>query len=272
MLSAVIMCIGIMGQRSGSIVGVAAAKAPPPSGTPTATASSSSWGRNNENNSYRSTSPDDDIPIMGKDHFRNRPKMNGDVSRRRSQRTAARRRRRVNGSDGADKNGSSHEWENNNEPPIFLGDDHYVDDDNGDDVWPQRKYYDRRHKRRKQKANHHPFDSFRHWALDKTGVHIPRINLHVDPITILKIRKSWHTIIPGAIIRAGADFESKGAWRLRGCVEDKLIGGRLTIKKMKNEDNDDRAVLMEYSKSWLFAGAGKLDGTLSINLHRSFQR
>ncbi|KAL3816045.1 hypothetical protein ACHAXA_010350 [Cyclostephanos tholiformis] len=113
------------------------------------------------------------------------------------------------------------------------------------------------------------------------GMRIPRIDLHFDPITILKIRKSWHDVIPGAILRVGADFVSHrrlggwgGAWRLRGCVEDRLIGGRLTIREShgrrrrvggedeedENDDVDDdandRAVLVEYSKSWLFSGAG----------------
>lgn len=234
MISAVIICIGLAGQIRGGIVGVAAAKVPPQS------AASSSWGRNN---------PDDDIPIMGGDHFRDRRSRLG-IFGRRSKRSSRRNHRDddITIDDSDDKYADE-------PPPFFFGQDDFDDDDN----WPKREQ-NRRHKRRRKPKINHPFDSFRHWALETTGVHIPRINLHIDPITILKLRKSWHNIIPGAIIRIGADLESKGVWRLRGCVEDKLIGGRFTIKKMKYADDeleeDGRAVLMEYSKSWLFAGAG----------------
>ena len=119
-----------------------------------------------------------------------------------------------------------------------------------------------------------PLDPARRWALEKTGVRIPRIRVHFDPATILKLRKSWHGVVPGAIVRVGADFETRrgrlgglggGAWRLRGCVEDKLIGGRLTIREGggrggrggRDDDGGGRSVLVEYSKSWLFPGAGE---------------
>ncbi len=229
---------------------------------------SSSWGRNNKAN-YRSN-PDDDIPIVGGDHFRDHSKKGVGKSRlgmlgRRSKRKLKRRRRDddiVIDDDVAD-------GYDDVPLPFFFEQDEFDHDD--DDGWPQREFYDRRHKRRKSKINHHhPFDSFRHWAFDTTGVHIPRINLHLNPITIIKMRKAWHNLIPGAVVRAGADFESRGVWRFRGCVEDKLIGGRFTIKKMKyveDEEDDNRVVLMEYSKSWLIPGAGKLGRCDSTYLH-----
>merc|ERR1712194_671648 len=96
----------------------------------------------------------------------------------------------------------------------------------------------RRHQRTNRK-NKQALDSCRRWVLDKTGVRIPGLNIHFDPITTLKIRKSWHNIVPGAILRIGADFEThrlgKGLWKLRGCIEDKLIGGRFTIKERKKQ-------------------------------------
>jgi hypothetical protein len=234
MFSTVIICIGLAGQIRGGIVGVAAAKVPPQSGS-----SSWSWRRNNL---------DDDIPIMGGDHFRDRRSRLGIFGRRSKQ--SSRRSHRDDDITIAIDDDSDDE-----PPPFFFGQDDFDDNDN----WPQREHNRRRKRRRKRKINH-PFDPFRRWALETTGVHIPRINLHLDPITILKLRKSWHNIIPGAIIRVGAELESKGVWRLRGCVEDKLIGGRFTFKQMKYagdvEEEEDRTVLMEYSKSWLFAGAG----------------
>ena len=65
--------------------------------------------------------------------------------------------------------------------------------------------------------------------------------------------------MPGAIVRVGADFETQhrlggGIWRLRGCLEDKFLGGRFTLKSKRD---GDRGVIMEYTKSWLFAGTGE---------------
>lgn len=243
-----IIFIGLAGQIRGGIIGAVAAKLPPQSGT-SSSISPTSWGHN------------DDIPIMGGDHFRDRGATSRlGVFRRRSKRN--RRRSRRDDDITTDENGGN-AHDDDDDVPHLRHDD--FDDYDG---WPHYEY-DPRLTRRKSKRNnhHHPFDSFRHWALETSGVHIPRINLHLNPITIFKIRKSWHSIIPGAIIRAGADFESKGVWRLRGCVEDKLIGGRFTIKNMKHAEDvdDDRAVLLEYSKSWLFAGAGKLlDGEVFL--------
>ena len=66
---------------------------------------------------------------------------------------------------------------------------------------------------------------------------VPRINVHFNPVTILKIRKLWHGIVPWAVIRVGANLETHclgmGAWRLRGCLEDTVIEGRLTIRERR---------------------------------------
>jgi len=196
------------------------------------------------------------------DHFRRRSNRNesghANVSTRHRRSNRSRKRRRDDGDAS-----SSDDGRDNDDPPLFFLNQDYEDEDQ----WREQYEYDRQRRRRQQRQqsqrknnNNQPLDSFRRWAVDKTGVHIPRVNLHFDPITIVKIRKSWYDMVPGAIIRVGADFEThrrlgKGLWRLRGCVEDKLIGGRFTIKERKNGD-DDRAVLMEYSKSWLFAGTG----------------
>lgn len=252
MIIAAIICIGVAGRIRGDIVGVTGAKLPSQSGSPP---ESLSWGRNGNTN-YRSN-PDDDIPIVGGDHFRDRSKRGDGRSGlgrfgRGSKRSLRRRRRSRNIEDDIAIDDDGKFAHDDEPPPFFFEQDDFNDDGDG---WP------RRHKRRKSKINHHhPFESFRYWALETTGVHIPRINLHLDPITILKIRKSWHNIIPGAIIRAGADIESHGVWRVRGCVEDKLVGGRLTIKNMKHggvENDEDQTFVMEYSKSWLLSGAGE---------------
>ena len=103
-------------------------------------------------------------------------------------------------------------------------------------------------------------DSLRTWTEAKTGFRLPRINVQCDPVTILKVRKAWS--LPGVIFRIGADFEtyrlSGGFWKFRACCEDKLIGGRFTVKEVQSEDEDGHGhdVLIEYSKSWMFASAG----------------
>ena len=222
------------------------------------------WGADAGDDSYRRN---DDIPIMG-DHFRRRPRTKSDVdasrcrkrSRGPSSNLSGRRRRDRDAT--IDSDTLFDESDDDIKPPYFLD---QIDDDQ--EEWRHQYEYNKRRRKLHRRKNN-TLDSFRSWAMDKTGVHIPRINLHFDPITILKIRKSWHNIIPGAIIRVGADFEThrlgRGLWRLRGCVEDKFIGGRFTIKErrrsMDTKNEEDRAVLMEYSKSWLFAGTGKLLG------------
>ena len=92
---------------------------------------------------------------------------------------------------------------------------------------------------------------------------IPKISVGFDPITTLKLRKSWDNILPWAIIRVGADLEThrlgRGVWKLRGCLEDKLIGGRFSLNERYDRDSDQRSLLLGYSKSWFIAndyGAG----------------
>jgi len=246
MIGVIIICIGLVGHGRGGGVSTFAAATAPPSGSPSA-----SWGGNNE--SYRRN---EDIPIMG-DHFRRRPKGGGPKSRTHRRQSKPRRGPQQVDTVEADV---SHDdaSDDGDEPPLF-----FLDQDN-DDQWSNQHDYDRQ--RRRRQRNHQPIDKFRMWALEKTGIHIPRIKIHLDPITTLKLRKSWPGVIPGAIIRVGADFEThrlgRGVWRLRGCVEDKLVGGRFTIKERKN--GDDRAVLMEYSKSWLFAGAGSMGTRFNV--------
>ena len=184
---------------------------------------------------------EDDIPIMdngiGRRPF-NREDRSNNSSRRK------RRRRR----------------EGDNEPPFFL-----LNEDSDDHDGHPRQYK-RKHRSNKQQQ---PLDSFRNYIIDKTGMQIPNININFDPITIIKLRKSWSNILPFGIIRIGADFETHrlsggGLWRVRGCIEDTLLGGRFTIKERRkigrdddDDEEDDRAILLEYTKSWLFAGGGK---------------
>jgi hypothetical protein len=184
----------------------------------------------------------DDVPIVG-----------DNIIIRRNQR-GKRRRRRPKSNDSDD----------NDAPPFFYDQEYDID-------WREQYEFDklrrRRHRHINRKENEaeygpsSPWNTVRQWTLAKTGIRIPRINFHFDPITILKLRKSWHNIVPGAIVRVGADFETQhrlggGVWRLRGCLEDKILGGRFT---MKGKRNGDRGVVMEYAKSWLFAGTGELD-------------
>lgn len=216
--------LGIASSRSGSIT---SAVVPPQSG--------SFWGRKGD---YQRS---DDVPIVG-DSFRRRKR-------------GTRRRSRLSKAEDTDSD---------DEPiPFFY--------DREDDIdWRAQYELDKKLRRRHHKNNNRldneaefgvisPWKSLRQWTYNKTGVRIPRINFHFDPITILKVRKSWHNIVPGAIVRVGADFETQhrlggGIWRLRGCLEDKLFGGRFTLK---SKQNDDKGAIMEYTKSWLIAGTGE---------------
>ena len=177
------------------------------------------------------------------------------------------RRRRFNREDRNNSNKRSsrrrrrRRKDDNDDPAFFL-----LDEDSDDDNGHQRhnQQYKRKHTKNKQ-----PLDSVRQYIIDKTGMQIPNININFDPITIIKLRKSWSNIIPFGIVRVGADFETHrlghGLWRIRGCIEDTLLGGRFTVKQRRkisrdeedDDDDDDRAVLLEYTKSWLFAGGGK---------------
>jgi len=176
----------------------------------------------------------------------------GRLDRSNNNKRSSRRRRRRRKSD-------------DNEPPFFLLNED-SDDDNGHQRYRQSQYK-RKHRNNKQQQ---PLDSVRHYIIDKTGMQIPNININFDPITIIKLRKSLSNIIPYGIVRIGADFESShrlghGLWRIRGCIEDTLLGGRFTVKQRRrlsrddddNDDDDDRSILLEYTKSWLFAEGGK---------------
>jgi len=83
----------------------------------------------------------------------------------------------------------------------------------------------RRGRRRRRRSRNNDYDRlgpFRRWAHERAGVRVPRINVRFDPVTVLKIRKSWHGVLPWAVIRVGADLETHrlgmDAWRLRGCL------------------------------------------------------
>ena len=289
MIGAVILCMGLIGPGGGGAgFAAAAAAVPPSSGTPTAPPAS------------HRRDDDGDIPFFAPGFFRfdRRSRMKrGDRS---SGRTRGRRgggRRGDDGddvsdvaasADGRDRDASENDDDGDDDrgPPLFfMG--QYDDSDYDSDDGRRRDRYERDRRRRtkgrrggrgrgrRNDDGRRPLDPVRRWALEKTGMRIPRIHVHFDPVTILKLRKSWHGVVPGAVVRVGADFETHrgrsgggGAWRLRGCVEDKLIGGRLTIREGRRggrgrRDDDGgigRAVLVEYSKSWLFPGAGERRG------------
>ena len=261
MIGAVILCIGLIGPGGGGGFATAAAVVPPSLGTPTAPPAS------------HRRDDDGDIPFFAPGFFRldrrSRKKRGGDRS---SGRTRGRRMgggRRGDDDDevsdvaAAAADGRDHDASENDDggddggddrgPPLFFS-GLYDDSDDSDDDGRRRDRYERDRRRRTNGRRRGrgggrrnddgrrrpPLDPVRRWALEKTGVRIPRIHVHFDPATILKLRKSWHGVVPGAIVRVGADFETRrgrlggfggGVWRLRGCVEDKLIGGRLTIRE-----------------------------------------
>ena len=298
MIGAVILCIGLIGPGGGGGFATAAAVVPPSSGTPTAPPPAS-----------HRRDDDGDIPFFAPGFFRldrrSRKTRGGDRS---SGRTRGRRRGGRRGDDDGDvsdvaaaaaaADGRDHDASENDDggddggddrgPPLFFSGRYDDSESDDDDDGRRRDRYERDRRRRTNgrrggrggrrdddgRRRRPPLDPARRWALEKTGVRIPRIRVHFDPATILKLRKSWHGVVPGAIVRVGADFETRrgrlgglggGAWRLRGCVEDKLIGGRLTIREGggrggrggRGDDGGGRSVLVEYSKSWLFPGAGE---------------
>jgi hypothetical protein len=277
MISAVILCMGLIGPGGGGCASFAAAAAavPPSSGTPAPPAS--------HRRDY-----DDDIPFTpGFFRFDRRPRKRGDRSSSGRAGGGARREGRredvggdvedVAADDGRDCDASENDdgddgGDDGEGPPLFFSGRDDGRNYDGDGQRRDRRESDRRHRakgRRRGRWGHEggrrrQLDPVRRWALERTGVRIPRVNVHFDPVTILKLRKSWPGVVPGAVVRVGADFETHrlggGVWRLRGCLEDKLVGGRLTIREGRGRWRDDgggRAVLVEYSKSWLFPGAGE---------------
>ncbi len=200
-----------------------------------------------------SNNDEEDIPIIS-DQFQRR---RSNDKRRRSGSRRSRTRRRHKQED----NGES-DVDDNIPAFSFFG-----DDDEYDDMGYEREQIRRRRRKRNRYTQADDqskvmfglgahIDSLRSWTEAKTGVRIPRINIHCDPVTILKLRKAWS--VPGMIFKVGADFEthrlSGGYWRLRACCEDKLIHGRITIKEVQSSDDDDENdILLEYSKSWKFA-------------------
>lgn len=204
----------------------------------------------NKNDVYSTNNDEEDIPIIsGK--FQ-RPGRTSSIGRGRS--PTRRRQQQDNAESDVDDDIPSLSF--------FGVDDEY------DDMGYEREQI-RQRRRRRRRVQHTQaddqskvfglgahIDSLRSWTEAKTGVRIPRINIHCDPVTILKVRKAWS--IPGVIFRIGADFEthrlSGGYWRFRACCEDKLVHGRFTIKEVQSsDDEDDSDVLVEYSKSWMFA-------------------
>lgn len=204
----------------------------------------------------------EDVPILNN--------IFGSRKQNRSSRNNNRRRRNLRKHDTDDGGYDVNESDDDDTIPFFL--------DQSDNIDFREQYeYDRmkrRRQRRKQQYNecnnsntNNPLNAIRQWTHTKTGIRIPNVNVYFDPITILKLRKSWNGIIPGSIVRVGADFETHhrlvgGVWRLRACLEDKLIGGRFIVKGKRN---GDEGVLLEYSKSWLFAGAGSLATRFNLN-------
>lgn len=224
-----ILLLGIAGRHSGYVI-VISAIAPQRPGA--------FWGGMNDN--YQR---DGDIPIVDKW----RPIKRG---------TRRRRRSKLSPEDS--------DSDTDVMPPFF-----YDQEDNID--WREQYELDKMRRQRHRDNNNHerkneahygipsPWNTLRQWTVSKTGVQIPQINFHFDPITILKIRKSWNNVVPGVIVRVGADFETHyrlggGLWKLRACFEDKFLGGRFT---MKGKRDGGKGVIMEYTKSWLFAGTGE---------------
>jgi hypothetical protein len=213
-----------------------------------------------KNNVY-STNNEEDIPIIS-DQFQRRRSDDGE--RRRSGRrnsSSGRQRSRTRRRQQEDYE----ESDADDDIPSFS---FFGDDDEYDDMSYERERIRQRRSRSRNRCNQTGdqsnvmfglgahVDSLRSWTQAKTGIRIPRINVHCDPVTILKIRKAWS--VPGVIFRIGADFEtyrlSGGYWRFRACCEDKLIHGRFTIKEVQSSnDGDGSDVLVEYSKSWMFA-------------------
>ncbi len=270
MIRFVIILILLVGDAfTGNIVFVTAATIPPSGSQP----SSWSGGSISKHNH-------DDVPIISDNIL-------PEKRRKKSKRAQNRRHRSIDRSGmkifDRDSNKDDSDWKDGSDilPPLFsFGANPHDDNSN------EKKIYDRWFRNYKLRnmidasnseseydeesaAIGPSINSFRRWTYEKTGFYIPKININFEPVTSLKLRKSWHNVIPGAIIRVGADFETQtmmgtGVWRLRGCLEDKLIGGRFSIKGKRSRSGGQ---LVEYSKSWLFPGAGKY----KIILHVQFE-
>ncbi|KAL7554381.1 hypothetical protein ACHAWF_017826 [Thalassiosira exigua] len=242
---------------------VAGAAIPPPPGPPPSSPPSPSQRRRAGllGTDYRR---DEDVPILGNRSFR--------PSGRWRRRSGGGRRRGDDVVGGSDEDSDDGGFDPSS--PFWDRDDYFDD---------ERRYRRTRRRRGRRRGGDdgsviRPLDSFRRWTSEKTGVRLPRVNVRFDPTTALKVRKSWPHLVPGLILHLGADLEThrlgRGRWRVRGCVEDKLFGGRFSVREARRGRGDDcdagedegggdgeRTVLLEYSKSWRFAGSGSSGGT-----------
>lgn len=69
---------------------------------------------------------------------------------------------------------------------------------------------------------------------------IPRFRVKVEPMTTLKLRKRFYPF--KTVIELGADYNTQiGVWQFKSSWEDRIIGGRLTVKGRE----------LQFSKTWL---------------------
>ncbi|TFJ81616.1 hypothetical protein NSK_006867 [Nannochloropsis salina CCMP1776] len=69
---------------------------------------------------------------------------------------------------------------------------------------------------------------------------IPRFRVKVEPLTTLKLRKRFYPF--KTVIELGADYNTQiGVWQFKSSWEDRIIGGRLTVKGRE----------LQFSKTWL---------------------
>jgi hypothetical protein len=187
----------------------------------------------------------------------------------------------------------------------------------------QRRRRRKKHHQRQQQKQRTIFDTIRQYTYSKTGLHIPYININisnnyntVNPIILmLKLRKVYkQSLLPGFNIHLGVDIITSqysllnlllptttagsgnimmGMCKFHAYIQDRYIGGRLTIRRRRrhqqrhhsirtrsslydqqqeveneeeyginNNDNNmatpaTTTTVVEYTKSWLFPGTGK---------------
>ncbi|GMH65436.1 hypothetical protein TrVE_jg3575 [Triparma verrucosa] len=89
---------------------------------------------------------------------------------------------------------------------------------------------------------------------------LPKINLNFSPLTTLKISKRY-TPVPKTILTLGADFNTQlGVWQFRSDWEDKVIGGRLSLKNKS----------LELTKTWLLSLTSASDLVTRLRLRATF--
>jgi len=101
-------------------------------------------------------------------------------------------------------------------------------------------------------TNHNMFNQL-------SNLPLPGIKFRLNPLTTLKVRKIY-TPLPKTVLTLGADYNTQlGVWQFRSDWEDKVIGGRLSLKGKE----------LQLTKTWLLSVGAVEDLVTRLRLRAS---